>query len=393
MQKHRLLYIRSLVVAFVVALTFFESKAQTKNEPPPTPKTFGQLTVRGEAGPGQKFPLVKAVQCAKPQAKARSSKAVPSVLQRSCLAPIYFELNTAQTLPAGQYILGFENTIYPGLVEVPENREIFIDLVKIEVPSQWAREKQVRIYRDFSSLLEQRKVYLSVYYTGAHFFRQTRYSFGDYYITGQLDRDYFHLRTFKSCSNLWSYAALRAHARFVCTTWNTAKSMMDMADLFRFDPTGGPQEGTFQEALYFEPGDVQSIRHGKDLVGVPMEPSAFVSVFPGVYRMSVDGKNIQSLRIETEPVIESYPEEDTTRDVKAMLKLTDSNPDFQTSNVAVEGETAPAEPRIDEPHACLTANMWRTEHRSYCTSDKAEGCDRSLVTKCEPMGLDLRFRK
>jgi hypothetical protein len=296
-------------------------------------------------------------------------------------------------LPAGQYILGFENSVYPGLVDIPADTEVSIDLVKIETPPQWAYEKQVRVYRDFSSLLEQRKVYLSVYYTGAHFFRQTKYSFGDYYITGKLDRDYFQLRTFKACANLWSYAPLRAHAKFVCNTWNNAKSMMDMADLFRFDQAGGPKEGTYQEALYFEPGDVQSVRHGKDLVGVPMEPSGFVSVFPGVYRISVDGKNVQSVRIETAPVIESYPDEDLTRDVKPMMKIADSNPDFQSSAQGSDSELEPTQVVDTEPNACQLASMWRTEHRSYCTSDSSEGCDRSYVAKCEPMGLDLRFRK
>ncbi len=354
----------------------------------------GQLTIRGELGPSQKFALVKAQRCEKPTVKSRNSKLIPSVLQRNCQAPVYFELNTPTSLPVGQYLLGFENTIYPGLVEVQADTNVTFDLEKIEIPAAFSKEKQVRVYRDFSALVEQRKIYLSIYYTGAHFFRLTKYSFGDFYLTSKLERDYFQIRTFKPCANLWSYQGLRAHAKFVCNTWNNAKSMMEMADLYRFDPAGGPTEGTFQEALYFEPGDIQAVKHGKYLVSVPFEPSSFVSVFPGVYRISVDGKNIPSIRVETAPIIENYPDEDLNRELRPIGKLVDVSPEFQNAmSPDQQAQSAVTDTSSQNFEKCDTARVWRTESRSYCSSDKAEGCDRQQAQKCEVMNLDLRFRK
>jgi hypothetical protein len=339
-------------------------------KPPALIRLTGFLQVKGEAGPTQLFGKIKVQRCDKPTVK--NSRSGIKILQKNCDAPIYFALNTAQSLPVGNYIVGFENSIYPGFVTVEADKTNSLELTKIQVPQvtgQSQNSTQYRVFRDFSTLTEQRKIYFQMYYTGKHFFKLTsRYSFGDYYLTDGQRPDNVQWRTLDLCATINSYAEAREQAKFVCQSWSAAKSMMDMADLYKFE-TSASLDGQFQEAWVSEPGDVQAIRHLRHLVSAPLQAGDFVSVFPGAYKIVADGRSAVSTKIVgLPPVVESYPTEDMSRQFDL-------------------------DPATGAAPTCVGAETWRTDQRSYCTSDNYEGCDRATAASCQALNLDLKFRK
>ncbi len=72
-----------------------------------------QRSSRGNAA----LPKVKAVRCAVGQRGA-------------CDAPIFFDLNKPASVPAGSYLIGFENSIYPDIVEVSSGSTTTLNLEK-----------------------------------------------------------------------------------------------------------------------------------------------------------------------------------------------------------------------------------------------------------------------
>lgn len=330
---------------------------------------MGKILVLGEAGPSQLFAKIKAQRCDRPTLKNLRNGQITQ--QKNCAAPIYFNLGTTVELATGKYILGFENSIFPGLVEITSGKLRQLQLTRLDIPSSLQNEKRVRFYRDFSSLTEQRKIYFSHYFTGRHFFRLTnQYSFGDYYITDGQRYDNVQWRSFELCSSINSFSELREQAKLVCNTWNRAKSMIELSDLFKFESISSEFEGTFQEAAIAEPGDIQAVRHLRHLVAAPLAPGEFVSVFPGIYRVVADGSS-RSLRMTTPDLEETYDPADNA------LKFEPEDPILELAN----------------RNECLKSSIWRTELRSYCTSDKLEGCDRMTAKKCDSLKIDLRFRK
>lgn len=346
--------------------------AATAVRPAVPVRLSGSMQVNGEAGPTQLYGRVKVQRCDKPTEKKSRSGSL--TLQRNCDAPLYFNLNTAQSMPVGTYLVGFEDSIYPGFVTVDADRTTALDLIKVQVPAAATPAQanlKYRIYRDFTTLTEQKKIYFQIYYTGKHFFKLTsRYSFGDYYLTDGQRPDNVQWRTLDLCSSISGYGEAREQAKFVCQSWNNAKSMMDMADLYKFE-TSNSFDGQYQEAWITEPGDVQAIRHMRHLVSAPLAAGDFVSVFPGAYKILSEGRNAVATKLNTGVVTESYSADDLSR------------------VFAADPDTTPEEAAI----ACTTADMWRTDQRSYCTSDKAEGCDRTTAKACVPLNIDMRFRK
>lgn len=241
---------------------------------------MGALQVNGQAGKFQIFQKVKAVRCA--------------IEQRGvCDAPIFFGLNKAQAVPEGSYLVGFENSLYPERVRVDAGRTTNLNLDKVTIPAE-VRGKRIRIYRDFSSVVEQKKILLEMFAMNRHFFRLDVANFGDLYLTGSWERDFVQRFTYETCSRIDTYGEAAAEAKSVCRAWNTAKSPMDLRELFDFDG-----EGSFQEKWVTYPGDVIPSKHPRYLVSAPMTDQDFVAVFPGVYKVQAEGKNTVAVSIVT----------------------------------------------------------------------------------------------
>lgn len=300
----------------------------------------GALQVNGEAGNLQLFRKVKAVRCVMGQ-------------RGSCDAPVYFDLNKPTTVEAGSYIVGFENSIYPDVVTVADGATTTLNLVKLSVPPA-ARGSRVRVYRDFSSLVEQKKIYLTMFLMNRHFYRLEKDNFGDLYLTGSWDRDFVQRFTYESCSRIDALGEVSPGARGVCAAWNKAKEPMGLRDLYNF-----AADGTFQEMWVTFPGDVIPSKHPRYLVSAPMSDQDFVAVFPGSYKVQAEGGKVAAT-VKAENVAQiSSAAGNSLNTTRSLISLSDGD--------------------------CLKARMWKTESRSYCTSDTLEGCDRIRATSCEAM--------
>ncbi len=305
-------------------------------------QSMGALVVNGEAGKFQIFAKVKAVRC---DAQVRGQ----------CDAPVYFGLRQETALPAGTYIVGFENSIYPDLVKVDAGSTRVLNLEKITVPSKVTGEV-VRVYRDFSNMIEQKKLYLSMYYMNRHFFRLEKDNFGDLYLTGSWERDFVQRFNYELCAKISSYSEASNAAKNVCAGWSGAKAPLDLRDLFSFN-----SDGTFQEMWVTYPADVIPTKHPRYIVSAPFSASDFVSVFPGAYKVQADGKGQRAVAVKVGNLTSSE------RTLRYSL-----NTDLSFTSL---GEVSP----------CLDAQTWKTDQRSYCTNDNQEGCNRTQAETCEAM--------
>ncbi|OFZ30140.1 MAG: hypothetical protein A2622_09845 [Bdellovibrionales bacterium RIFCSPHIGHO2_01_FULL_40_29] len=367
------------IVAAVMAANLRQSR-KSKNESIASTSVTTGLKVIGQAGSTQQFAEVVAIRCDEPRFGVNPRTQMRTI-NRLCDQPVTFSLNRNQSLPAGKYIVAFENTIHPGFVDVIEGRVATIQLQKISIPPSFAQDKAVKIYRDFSSQVEQKKVLFEKFYYGKNIFRQAVRKFGDFYLAGMTDIDAAPQANFSYCSEnridqLRLVSNIREHAKFVCESFNRARTMMDYADLYKF-----ANNGTFQEAAADYPGDIIPKRHYRYLVGTPMMATDFVAVMPGVYRIEGETGR-QNMRATTTALTETYG--DLTRT-------------FGNSKSHGEVDDIDLETTVDSgaisTGRCGEASVWRTEKRSYCTHDGLDGCSRALAQQCEEMKLDLRFRK
>ncbi len=367
-----------------------------KNQIQPVVSGSAGIKVIGQAGATQQFGEVIAIRCDEPQFGSNARTGMRTIT-RQCDEPVKFSLNKTQSLNPGQYIVAFENSIYPGFVTVVDNQTMTIQLQKISVPKSLSQERNIKIYRDLSSLVEQKKMYFEKFYYGKNIFRQTIRKFGDFYLAGLTDIDTAPQTNYAYCSEnaidkLRLVVDIREHAKFVCETYNQAQSFMDYADLFRFGASGMAQEAS---ADY--PGDIIPKMHLRYLVATPMSANDFVSVMPGVYRIAGDSGKTGS-RATTANLMESYNVENRVfansqnrgeADDIDLATTVSATGQAATPSLAITDATA----EVSAAGRCANASVWRTEKRSYCTSDSSDGCSRALAQKCEEMKLDLRFRK
>ncbi|MGZ3775285.1 MAG: hypothetical protein ACXVCY_09445 [Pseudobdellovibrionaceae bacterium] len=251
-----------------VLLLLFASLTQAQS----ASQSQGTLQVNGQAGKYQIFQKVKAVRC--------------TVGQRgACDAPVYFDLNKAQVVAPGAYLVGFENSIYPDLVNVDAGQAVTLNLGTISIPSQIHGNK-IRVYRDFSSPVEQKKILLTMFTMNRHFFRLDQENFDDLYLAGSWERDFVQRFTYEICPKIQSFGDVSPAALALCKTWNTATDASALSDFYKFS-----DDGTFQEMWVTSPGDVIPSTHPRYLVSAPIGEQDVVAVFPGVYKIQGEGKN------------------------------------------------------------------------------------------------------
>ncbi|RYZ67661.1 MAG: hypothetical protein EOP05_17460, partial [Proteobacteria bacterium] len=119
----------------------------------------GGFVLRGVPSPAQRFNRGKLIACNPKPAGTSFATA-----RASCdtANPVFVPLSLAgqeqiTNVTPGTYILGFENSIYPGFIYVNPGRATVIDLQQVPVPSGG----QVKIFRDLTSNLEQSKLFFS----------------------------------------------------------------------------------------------------------------------------------------------------------------------------------------------------------------------------------------
>lgn len=306
--------------------------------------SLGALQVIGQAGPQQLFQKVKAVRCNFNQRGA-------------CEAPIFLELNQSLAVPAGNYLVGFENSLYPDVVKVAGGATTTLTLERINIPPQ-VRGQKIRVYRDFSSLVEQKKIYLTMFAMNSHFFRLDKDTFNELYLAGSWERDFVQRFTYGACPDTLKKEQndeVPRNAISICQSWVNAQAPSDLREIYNF-----AEDGTFKEMWITFPGDVIPSKHPRYLVSAPLTERDFVAVFPGVYKVQAEGKNMPAVSVKVG---------DVSQNAAAQIFSLNTKSSFISLNA----------------EDCSTARLWKTDSRAYCTNDQLDGCDRATAAQCEPM--------
>jgi len=259
----------------------------------------GQLTILGEAGPSQLFKQVKAVRCDR--------------LQKKCSQFYYINLNQTQKVEAGDYIVGFENSMYPGWVKVAAGQLVKLQLVKLKTPSEFSNQTKIRVFRDLDADIEKNKILFTQLHFGRPFFRLSQWSFGDLYLTkpGQLD---ITVRLNYDVCNRSQYTDPEVEeAKLVCqnaTRARNSQNWRDMSPLFSFSGKDHMErellKGQYLQNLVSEAGDRRQILMRRQLVSALIKGGDFVSVFPGKYRFLSDSSQGSSISQSAGPQTQNF---------------------------------------------------------------------------------------
>lgn len=259
----------------------------------------GELEVRGEAGPSQLFKQVKAVRCDRGLKK--------------CSQFYFFNLNQTQKLEAGQYIVGFENSLYPGWVNVQAGQKNTLNLVKLAAPRELTGQNRIRVFRDLDTEIEKNKIYFTQLHFGRPFFRLSQWNFGDLYLTKPGMLDITVRLNFDVCNRSRYEDPEVEEAKLICenaTRARSSQSWRNMSSLFQFsgeDHMKRPlQKGQYVQKLVSEAGDTRHILMRRQLVSGLIKSGDFVSVFPGRYRFLSDTSNSSSISLSAGPQTQHF---------------------------------------------------------------------------------------
>lgn len=318
--------------------------------------------------------------------------------------PIYLPLSLpgqdrVTSVPAGMYILGFENSMSNGFVTVYPGQVTTVELQKIAVPPGG----QVKIYRDMTSNLEQSKLFFSTYTMNESLFALAQWDFGDLYVKPDMGiENGARAISYKFCEG--RLPELTVKGSRLCKAWNQG-SFMSIMEMFDFEPLLGRDKngryfqiqssvGGFRQYEVLSPGRPFGYRFGRQLVAKQTTSSQaqFVNVLPGRYMIEVvDGNGRASynavsvgdqstnmgwmpsplaLKLDGSTISAAPP---ATTDVNGtVISNTSISPEDDDGDFVNPNET------------CQSSKMWRTEKRAYCHSDATEGCNRRTAQLCEP---------
>lgn len=287
MKNSRLIPLTFFLVLSAMLLVMSKAKAQSE---------VGTLAVRGQAGPSQLFPQVKVARC--------------DMQLRRCDFVTYLNLNQAASLPTGSYIVGFENSIYPGWVHIYRGQHVELNLVKLAVPTSLPRDYKVRVFRDFDSELERKKLYFLQYYMSRPLFRLSQYNFGDLYLASPGMIDVTLRLNYDTCNEVKPRDPDVEDAVEICLAAMNVKNWRDMSVFYKFSGRDHMErelpKGHFLQNLVSEAGDRRQIVMRRHLVSAPMRASDFVSVFPGQYRFLSEKPGSSSVSEVAGPLFEKF---------------------------------------------------------------------------------------
>jgi hypothetical protein len=295
----------------------------------------------------------------------------------------------------GYYILGFENSVYPGFLQVKAGEQSVIELKQVAIPAGGS----VKVYRDVNALTEEFKLYFSTYVLGQSVFKLAEYSFGDLYIKAFGTRDGAVPLTYKTCESAKLPAMTTKGAR-ICKAWNMG-TFMTMTEMFNFNPNGSYLQ--YEVGLQGKPYPYPM---GRLLVAkrTTAEISPFVNVLPGQYVVEItdakgavvaqptgpigviDSVNALAMNIGWIPAATQLKMNGNTNSV-AIPAAIDPAADQTTPSAATLAASDPGDTGevVNLNETCSTSRMWRTELRAYCTADATAGCNRAAAKVCEPM--------
>lgn len=256
----------------------------------------GYLRIQGVKGANQPTDRVKAVRC---DFESRKLKKL------SCKEKFIFSLNQDQALPAGQYLIGYSNSQYPGFIKIEEGQRQILNLHRVQIESEFS--KNTLVIRDFSQAIEQKKLMLSFYGLGKSFFEQQNNEGGYFSLrvnTNQnvlLGVDYNHCVGIASKDKDYKFQVERKASVGYCQIFNKAQSYSALASLFQFEKkksgtlirqnTNNSQSswiyptGDFTQSVVLSNYDPMSFMHQKHAVAYATSGGTFVDVFSGSYKV------------------------------------------------------------------------------------------------------------
>lgn len=361
----------------------------------------GSIELIGQSSPAQIFSRGKLIPCTIQRDLVQN---VVVATRKSCddSKRIYVPLTDGVTQPAtpvppGLYLLGYENSIYPGYVVISPGQSQRIVLQRIPVPPGGT----VKIYRNLNSLVEQQKIYFTTYTTGKSFFKLGEYAFGDLYVQKVGNTNAPPSLSYDFCEQP-ALPELTARGQRICRAWNQG-SFMGVMEMFDFRT-----DSRFVQWEVRKPGKPYGYRFARLLVAkaTTSTRASFVNVLPGSYSVEVTGTNGKANVLPPVTVGPLYPETSTLVTSFGLLPspetLALNGPAKPRPVLAVDpvndpliAQPAGLSPEGDEPaltpgETCSSAILWRTESRAYCKIDLQEGCDRASARLCEPMVVDLQ---
>lgn len=356
-----------------------------------TLQDHGRFVLSGTPNDIQLFQSATLLYCKPEQGTKRELRFTRS----SCAdKTIRADLNQPLTLPVGHYLLSYENSLYPGFIEIRKEQETRLDLVPLPFMPIASQGKVVKVYRDLQDLIEQKKIYFEFFSHGSFLRKLTAYSEGhkDFYIRAWGNHDAFSsLRVYQYCDTFeqklrtgavteQQVASLPSGAYRLCKAIRTM-NYMAMSEFFDFR-----SRATMVQKNIDSIGYVMNHVVDRLLVAPPINvskvQSGFINVLPGSYALEVikEGGATEHFTFTAgEP--KKLSNFGGTANPKSLL--------FGYTAPTFEQNNEPLSPEGQEVRkaalSCETSHLWRTEHRAYCRSDLAEGCDRTTSKICEPM--------
>lgn len=228
----------------------------------------GTIVVSGTASEFQIFNRVKAVRC---EPSVVNGNVIAN--RKSCKETSYFGINETRALTPGYYILGFENSIYPGFVKIAAGEQVSIQLQQITIPG----DGSAKIYRNLTSQIEQKKLFFTQYQLGKSMFSLANYDFGDLYLRKFPLEDVMPNIEYSFC-DLGFSGELDPQAKSLCS-WYQSKSFSGMKAFFEFNA-----DSSHNQYVPRIPGDAFRYSFERLLVSAPTSGAgSFVNVFPGEY--------------------------------------------------------------------------------------------------------------
>ncbi len=361
----------------------------------------GTGVLRGQPSPAQRFNRGKLIHC-EPRMIGSGQFAA---MRNSCdtAHPVYLPLSAdgkdqPTSVPAGYYVLGFENSMYPGFLQVTAGQQTAVQLIPVGVPAGG----KVKIYRDLNSLTEEFKLYFATYVLGESLFKLSEYSFGDLYLKSFGTRDGMVPLDYKTCEK--NTPELTTKGERICRAWNMG-TFMSVTEMFDFS-----NDGSFTQYELGSQGKPYPYKLGRLLVAKSTDSTVatFVNVLPGQYTVELTNPKGLVSRGTTGAI--GIPNQNQNLSATltknlgwlpptAKLKMIGgdvsiapppainplADPNAPPASVLASSDDGDRGGYIDPNQTCGSSKLWRTELRSYCTSDKTPGCARASAQVCEPM--------
>lgn len=237
----------------------------------------GQIIVTGDAGPSQLFSRVYAFRC---EGESRGSCRMQS--------PIIFNLNQNTELVDGQYLIGFENSVYSKLVQIQSSQRTELNLIKLMVPAALKKNNSILVSRNFANNKELEKYFWTLHLLKKPMFRLSVLNSQGLYLAGASQREVVQRLTYEYCEKTEKVVAgFSEDAQKVCDAWNS-QQVSRISEFIRFNS----DNHGLTEQWVTHPGDVTRVDHLRHLVSAPIKGAEYVSVFPGSYRFSTEKDSV-----------------------------------------------------------------------------------------------------